>query len=99
MKPHLNLTVDNVLSEEEGGKLNVDLHFKSLDDFSPDQVAEQVPALKKLLELRQELSDLRGTMLANEKLEEILQNTVNDEEKMSRIKAELEAEGGSDGGE
>jgi type VI secretion system protein ImpB len=100
MKPHLNLTVDNVLSDDEdAGKLGVDLRFKSLDDFSPDKVAEQVPALKKLLELREQLSDLRGSMLANEKLEEILQATVTDEEKMAKLKAELESEGGSDGSE
>lgn len=98
MKPHLSLTVDNVLSDDEdAGKLAVDLRFKSMDDFSPDQVAEQVPALKKLLQLREQLSDLRGSMLANEKLEEILQATVTDEEKMARLKAELESEGDSDG--
>lgn len=100
MKPHLTLTVDNVLSDDpDAGKLSVDLDFKSMDDFSPDRVAERVPALKKLLELRQELADLRGSMLANEKLEEILQATVSDDEKMARLKAEIESEGGSDGGE
>ncbi|HEX9108893.1 MAG TPA: type VI secretion system contractile sheath small subunit, partial [Longimicrobiales bacterium] len=40
MKPHLNLTVENLLSDEpDAGKIPVDLSFKSLDDFSPDRVA------------------------------------------------------------
>lgn len=100
MNPHLQFTVENKLSDdEEAGKLGVELDFKSLDDFSPDRVAEQVPALKKLLELRQELADLRGTLQGNDKLEDILQATLADAEKMSQLKSEVESEGGSDGEE
>ena len=95
MKPHLSLTVDNVLSEDpEAGKLSVDLHFKSMDDFTPEAVVQQVPALKKLLELRQELGDLRGSIQGNEALEEILQESLGDEERLSKLKSELEAEQG-----
>jgi len=100
MNPHLEFTVDNKLSDdEEAGKLAVELDFKNLDDFSPDQVAEQIPALKKLLELRQELADLRGSLQGNDKLEDILQATLADEEKLNKLKAEMEPEGGSDGEE
>jgi hypothetical protein len=43
MKPHLQFTVDNLLSEDpEAGKIGVDLKFESMDDFSPDRVAAQV---------------------------------------------------------
>src|ERR671914_2764105 len=43
MKPHLAFTVENKLSDDpNAGKIGVDLHFQSLDDFSPDQVARQV---------------------------------------------------------
>ena len=42
MKPHLNFTVDNLLSEESNaGKLAVDLKFESMDDFSPERVARR----------------------------------------------------------
>src|SRR5918996_6667147 len=69
MKPHLAFTVENKLSEDaDAPKLGVDLNFRSLDDFSPDAVAKQVPALNKLLELRGELADLRGSLQTNEKL-------------------------------
>lgn len=98
MRPHLSFKVDNKLSDDpEAGKIGVDLHFESLDDFSPDRVAEQVEPLKKLLELRQQLADLRGSLQGNDKLEDILQATLTDEEKMKKLQAELEAEGGSDG--
>jgi len=100
MNPHLEFAVDNKLTDdEEAGKLAVELDFKSLDDFSPDQVAEQIPALKKLLELRQELADLRGSLQGNDRLEDILQATLADEEKLNKLKAEMEPEGGSDGEE
>ena len=90
MKPHLAFSVENTLSEE-GGKIGVDLTFESLDDFSPDQVAKQVKPLRELLELRQKLADLRGTLQGNDKLEEILQNSLGDEEKLKKLKDEMGA--------
>jgi type VI secretion system protein ImpB len=93
MKPHLTLSVENMLSEDpEAGKLGVDLHFKSMDDFSPERVAQQVPALQKLLDLRSQLADLRGSLQTNEALEEILQESVGDEDRLSKLKTELESE-------
>lgn len=92
MKPHLAFTVENKLSDDENpGKIAVDLSFESLEDFSPDRVAQQVEPLKKLLELRSQLSDLRGSLQGNEKLEEILQATVGDEDKLKKLQEELEA--------
>ncbi len=88
MKPRLQYAVDNKLSEE-GGRIGVELNFKSLDDFRPDQVVHQIPALQQLLDFRTKLADLRGAMQGNEKLEEILQQTVGDEEKMKKLKSEL----------
>lgn len=97
MKPHLAFAVENKLSDDpNAGKIAIDLTFKSMDDFSPEQVAHQVKPLKELLDLRTKLADLRGTLQANEKLEEILQSTLSDEEKMKKLKAEL-GTGGSDG--
>lgn len=97
MQPHLDLTVDNKLTDDEdAGKIGVSLDFESLDDFSPERVAEQVEPLKKLLELRQQLSDLRGSLQGNQKLEEILQATLSDEEKLKKLQEELASEGGDD---
>jgi type VI secretion system protein ImpB len=100
MKPHVGFKVANKLSgDAEAGSFGVDLTFESLDDFSPDRIAQQVDPLKKLLELRQQLADLRGSLQGNDKLEEILQNTINDVEKMGRLKNELSSEGAPDGQE
>jgi type VI secretion system protein ImpB len=97
MKPHLSFSVENKLSEDsEAGQLKVDLRFKSLEDFEPEQVARQVKPLKELLDLRTKLSDLRGTLQGNDKLDEVLQDVVRDSAKLDKLKGELEAgKGGS----
>jgi type VI secretion system protein ImpB len=94
MKPHLGFTVENKLSEDPNvAKLGVDLHFRSMDDFSPDAVAKQVKPLRELLELRTELANLRASLQTNEKLDEVLQETLGDADKMSKLKAELGLDG------
>jgi type VI secretion system protein ImpB len=90
MKPHLAFSVENKLSEDaDAGQLKVDLKFASLEDFNPENVARQVKPLKELLDLRTRLSDLRGTLQTNEKLEETLMETLKDAGKMDKLKAEL----------
>ncbi len=90
MKPHLAFTVENKLSEDaDAPKLGVDLNFRSMDDFSPDAVARQVKPLRELLELRTQLSDLRGSLQTNDKLDEVLQATLGDSTKMDKLKSEL----------
>jgi type VI secretion system protein ImpB len=99
MKPHLNFSVENKLSEDaEAPKLGVDLNFRSMDDFSPDAVARQVKPLKALLDLRTQLSDLRGSLQTNEKLDEVLQATLGDAEKLNKLRGELGIKGGEDNG-
>jgi type VI secretion system protein ImpB len=91
MKPHLSFTVENKLTDDpEPGKLGVDLRFRSLDDFAPENIARQVKPLRELLELRAKLADLRGTLQGNEKLDEILRETASNEDKLKRLKSEME---------
>ena len=87
-QPRLQFTTDNKLNPD-GSKIAVELKFESLDDFSPDKVAEQVKPLRELLELRSKLADLRGRLQGNDKLEEILQQTLNDAESMRKLRAEI----------
>jgi type VI secretion system protein ImpB len=98
MKPHLNYSVENKLSEEpDAPSLKVDLRFKSMDDFEPENVARQVKPLKELLDLRTRLADLRGSLQGNEKLEELLLDAVGNTEKLQKIKGELGKGEGSNG--
>jgi type VI secretion system protein ImpB len=89
MEPHLAFTVENKLSEDaEAGSLSVELRFKSLKDFEPEEVARQVKPLRELLELRTRLNDLKGTLQTNEKLDDALLDAVSKTEKLNRLKSE-----------
>src|SRR6266849_6039414 len=91
MKPHLSFAVENKLSEDANApQLKVDLHFKSMDDFEPEKVVRQVKPLRELMDLRTKLSDLRGSLQGNDKLDEILMETVKSEDKMKKLKGEVE---------
>jgi type VI secretion system protein ImpB len=80
MTPGVQLEVENTL-KGDGTNLKVNLAFESLKDFDPAQVANQVPALKKLLEIRDQLSELKTKADVSAKLEstleEVLKNTAN----------------------
>src|ERR1700756_2825748 len=83
MKPHLSFSVENKLSDEpDAPNLKVDLNFKSMDDFEPENVARQIKPLK-------ELPDLRGILQGNDKLEELLLDAVGNTEKLDKLKGEI----------
>src|SRR5664279_4725511 len=95
MKPHLAFGVENKISEEaDAGQLRVHLRFRSMDDFEPTQVARQIEPLSKLLDLRTKLSDLRGSLQGNDKLDDLLQAALRDPGKLDKLKSELSAEKG-----
>jgi type VI secretion system protein ImpB len=71
MAPRVALRVDNKLVDD-GSKMNVELRFKSLQDFEPDQLVQQVEPLRKMVEARRKLSDLMSKMDGNDKLEQLL---------------------------
>ncbi|BAH40912.1 MAG TPA: type VI secretion system contractile sheath small subunit [Gemmatimonas aurantiaca] len=90
MKPRLQIAVENKLSDDENApKLGVELNFRSMDDFNPENVAKQVKPLRELLDLRTELSNLRANLQTNEKLDEVLQDTLGNADKMAKLKSEL----------
>ncbi|CNK96647.1 type VI secretion protein [Yersinia enterocolitica] len=71
MKPEAEFLVDSVMPGQEG-KLAVSLTFQNMEDFSPDNIVLQVEPLRKLMELREQLSDLRNRAASNERLKEQL---------------------------
>jgi len=90
MKPRVAFAVENKLTDDPGaGQIRADLRFKSMEDFEPENVARQVKPLRDILELRTKLADLRGSLMGNEKLERILQETLADTEKMAKFREHL----------
>jgi len=61
MTPRLECTVENRLSGDDSG-MRVELTFRSLKDFEPEQIARQVEPLRRLVELRERLQALRAAV-------------------------------------
>ena len=91
MKPRLAYTVDNKL-QDDGSKLGVELKFNDIEDFEPDRVVQQVEPLRKLVEARQKLADLRSKMDGNEKLETMLEDIISSTDKQKELSDALAKE-------
>jgi type VI secretion system protein ImpB len=87
MGPKSSYRVKNKLSAD-GGEFAVNLEFKSMEDFRPESVVQQVEPLRKLLEARTRLSDLRNKLAGNEKLDDILSDILSNTEKLAQLSAE-----------
>jgi type VI secretion system protein ImpB len=83
--PVANFRVENHISHE-GGEFAVQMQFKEMDDFRPEAVVQQVPALKGLLEARTKLADLRNKLAGNDKLEDILSQVLSNTEKLDSLR-------------
>jgi type VI secretion system protein ImpB len=88
VEPRAVFRVANKLSEK-GGEFAVDLKFKSIDDFRPESVVQQVEPLRKLLEARTKLADLRNKLAGNEKLEDILSEVLSSTEKLDALSKQV----------
>lgn len=84
MAPRLAIKVDNKL-QDDGSQLAMELNFNQLADFEPQNVVAQVEPLKRLLDARTRLADLRNKLAGNDKLEELLDEVVRDTEKLRQI--------------
>ncbi len=85
----LNITVPNRLSDEEDAEMAVSLKFESLKDFGPESIARQVPELKKLLELREALTSLKGPLSNIPDFRKKLQELIKDDATRQRVLKEL----------
>lgn len=92
MKPRVAFNVENKL-QDDGSKMGIDLKFSNIEDFEPDNVVQQVEPLRKLVEARQKLSDLRSKMDGNDKLESILQDIISNSDKQKELSDALNIEG------
>lgn len=90
--PRAAFRVKNRLTEE-GGELGIDLTFKKYDDFRPESVVEQVEPLRKLLEARSKLADLRNKLAGNEKLEDLLNEVLSNTEQLQGLGGKGNGEG------
>lgn len=87
---YLHFAVPNRLQEDSTEDLPVNLNIRSLKDLSPDNVARQVPEMKKLLELREALVALKGPLGNIPSFRSSLQKLLTDEQTRARLLKELD---------
>ena len=86
MKPRVQFAVKNSLTGE--GNMAVEMTFESMDDFSPAAIAQKVEPLRKLLEARQQLSNLITYMDGKTGAEQLVDRIMNDPELMKSLAAQ-----------
>ena len=92
MRPRISYAVENKL-QNDGTRLGLDLRFNSIEDFDPDNVVQQVEPLRKLVEARRRLSDLRSKMDGNEKLENLLTDILSNTDSQKQLSDALNSGG------
>jgi type VI secretion system protein ImpB len=89
ISPQVTCRVPNKLSPT-GGEFAVDLKFQSMDDFRPESIVQQVEPLRKLLEARTRLADLRNKLAGNDKLEDLLGEVLSNTEQLNKLSKEAQ---------
>lgn len=91
LAPRASFQVENSLTEESG-TISVDLVFNAMDDFQPEQVVQQVEPLRKLVEARERLTDLRNKISNNERLEGLLDDILKNTDQIRKMSMEADNE-------
>ena len=91
MNPKLSFKVDNKLAAD-GSEFNVDLQFKSMQDFEPAAIVRQVEPLDKLMATRNKLRDLMTKIDRSEELENILERVLNNNQDLQQLAQDLSIE-------
>ena len=96
-KLSIDMNVADKLSGEADAEMPVSLKFNNINDFKPEAIAEQVPALRQLLQLRSALTALKGPLGNLPKFRKKIESLLGDEASRERLMKELGM--GDDGGD
>jgi type VI secretion system protein ImpB len=88
VNPQLRMKVDNLL-EGDGSEMSLNLDFKTMEDFEPHRIVEQLEPLKKLMDTRNKLRDLLTKADRSEELESILEDVLSNTNALTSLSSEL----------
>jgi len=88
VSPQVNMKVQNTL-QDDGSEMSVELGFKSMEDFEPQNIVEKVDPLKKLMETRNKLRDLLTKADRSEDLENLLEEVLSNADSLASLQGEL----------
>lgn len=97
MTPGAQFKVENTLAGD-GSEIGIELKFKSMDDFEPAAIVDQVEPLRKLLAVRNKLRDLMSKVDRSEELEGLLEEVLQNTEKLDELSKQLGVESGKSEG-
>lgn len=106
VQPSVAMKVPNKLGADAGNeKLGVTLTFNKMSDFEPAAIVRQIPAMKALLDAREQLANLQrymdGKVAAEDRLRELLSNPellrALDAKRAAKPPADAEPEAGDKG--
>jgi len=87
--PRVTLRVEDKISGVPDQQIGVELNFKKFDDFTPGEVAKQIPATRELLETRERLAQMLVKMEGRPELENLLTEILNNSEKAKLLAKEM----------
>lgn len=91
-KPRFTGQVDDEISGSTDKQIGVEIEFRSMKDFEPEGIVEQVPVLKELLEIRQRLKSLQSRVSSSSEVQELIEDILVKEERRREIASELAME-------
>jgi len=91
MNLETEFSVPNRLIKEGEGELSIKLNPKSLKDFTPDKLVENIPELKKIIELRAALKALKGPLGNVPKMRRTIQEMITDESVRKQLIQEIDS--------
>lgn len=86
---NLSFNVENKL-DKSSEEIHVDLDINGIKDFGPEKIAENVPELKKLMELRRALESLKGPLGNVPEFRKAIEALLDDEESRKKVLEELD---------
>lgn len=92
LQPGMSFLMDNKLDSESGGKIGVELRFSKMDDFDPAAIARQVPAMRELLEAREQIANLKRYIAAKPKAQDDVKRLLEDPQLLAIMAEQAEKE-------
>ncbi|CAN5420172.1 type VI secretion system contractile sheath small subunit [soil metagenome] len=94
IEPAVKMKVENTI-EGNGKEFEVNLKFRSMEDFEPENIVQQVDPLRSLMETRNRLRDLMAKADGSDELNGLLEQILQDSSKLANLNSELGADAAS----
>lgn len=90
MRISLDVVVPNKINSQEES-MRVQLNFDSMNSFSPEQVAKQVPQIRSLILLKKLLEEVQSNVANKKEFAQLLTKLFSSEESLNKMREKLKA--------